>query len=74
MSPELRGVKPTRAIKAFLRAGFDEVRQRGSHAVLRKEGRPLLIIPVHGRELKIGLLRDILKKAGISVERFLELL
>ena len=74
MSPELRGVKPARAVSALKKAGFMEIRRSGSHALLRKEGCPLLIIPMHLKELKIGMLRDILKKAEISIEEFLKLL
>ena len=74
MSKELRGVTAKQAIAALERAGFRVVRQKGSHCLLHKQGSPLLVIPVHGAELKIGLLKKELKKAGLSVEDFNNLL
>ena len=62
------------AIKAFSRAGWIPHRQVGSHVVLRKEGSKVtLSVPKH-KELKPGLLRDLIKAAGLSVEEFEELL
>jgi predicted RNA binding protein YcfA (HicA-like mRNA interferase family) len=74
MPRELRGVTAKQAIAAFQRAGFRVLRQKGSHALLYKEGSPLLVLPVHSKPLKIGLLKKELKKAGISPEDFAELL
>jgi predicted RNA binding protein YcfA (HicA-like mRNA interferase family) len=62
------------AIKAFSRAGWIPHRQVGSHVVLRKEGSKVtLSVPKH-KELKPGLLRDLIKAAGLSVEEFEKLL
>jgi predicted RNA binding protein YcfA (HicA-like mRNA interferase family) len=74
MPKELRGIKAKEAIAAFQRAGFRVLRQKGSHVLLYKEGSPLLVLPAHSKPLKIGLLKKELKKAGISVEDFGELL
>ena len=62
------------AIKAFSRAGWIPHRQVGSHVVLRKEGSKVtLSVPKH-KELKPGLLRDLIKAAGLSLEDFETLL
>jgi predicted RNA binding protein YcfA (HicA-like mRNA interferase family) len=62
------------ARRAFERAGWRFDRQSGSHMILEKPGTPgLLSIPDH-RELKVGLLRGLIRDAGISVEEFLILL
>ena len=62
------------AIKAFTRAGWIPHRQVGSHVVLRKEGSKVtLSVPKH-KELKPGLLRDLIKAAGLSLEEFEKLL
>ncbi|MCZ7402099.1 MAG: type II toxin-antitoxin system HicA family toxin [Candidatus Methanoperedens sp.] len=62
------------AMKAFSRAGWIPHRQVGSHVVLRKEGSKVtLSVPKH-KELKPGLLRELIKAAGLSVEEFEELL
>jgi predicted RNA binding protein YcfA (HicA-like mRNA interferase family) len=44
------------------------VRSTGSHQILRKEGHPAnLSVPVHkGRPIKQGLMRKLLKVAGID--------
>jgi len=70
----LHNLKPDRVVKAFQRAGWRNEGQRGSHVKLSKEGNPnILSIPVHkGRPIKQGLLRDQIKKAGLTVEEFLE--
>ncbi len=71
----LHNLKPERVIKAFERAGWKKRGQTGSHVQLTKEGKPyILSIPVHkGKPIKQGLLRDQIKKAGLTVEEFLEL-
>jgi predicted RNA binding protein YcfA (HicA-like mRNA interferase family) len=54
--------------------GFERVRQRGSHVVLKKqtsEGAVGCVVPLH-RELAIGTLRGILKQAGVTPEEFME--
>jgi predicted RNA binding protein YcfA (HicA-like mRNA interferase family) len=71
--PRLRRVSAQEAIRALERLGF-EVRQRGSHVVLKKEtaeGEIGCVVPLH-RELAIGTLRGILKQAGVTPEQFLE--
>jgi len=71
----LHNLKPERVVKAFQRAGWESRGQRGSHIKLTKGGnRNILSIPVHkGKPIKQGLLRDLISKAGLTVEEFLEL-
>lgn len=58
------------AIKTFGRFGFHVDRQRGSHVVLQKDGYPLhLSVPKHG-EIKKGLLRNLIRDAGLTVDQF----
>ena len=65
--PIISGMK---AIKAFSKAGWIPHRQVGSHVVLRKEGSKVtLSIPKH-KELKPGLLRHLIKAAGLTVDDF----
>ena len=58
--------------KALGRLGFEEVRQRGSHVVM-KRGEAGCVVPMHA-EIKTGTLSGILKQAGVSVEEFIEAL
>lgn len=72
--PELRAVSGQQAIKALERLGFKQVRQRGTHVVLKKStptGNIGCVVPLH-KELKIGTLRGILKLAKVEPEEFLE--
>jgi predicted RNA binding protein YcfA (HicA-like mRNA interferase family) len=65
-------------VKALQREGFEIARQKGSHVQMRKyvKGEKVTFpVPVHkGKTLKPGTLRGILRKAGVAVERLLELL
>lgn len=72
----LHTLKPEKVIKAFERAGWMNKGQRGSHVKLIKNGNPnILSIPVHnGKRIKIGLLKDQIKKSGLTEEDFLKLL
>ncbi len=52
------------------RHGWELLRVRGSHHIYGKKGRVVrLSIPIHGKTpLKIGLLKHLLKMAGIEEE------
>ncbi len=59
-------------VKRFERFGFVQVRQRGSHVVLRKEtteGVVGCVVPLHN-ELAVGTLRGVLRQAGVTAEEF----
>ena len=63
--PKLPRVSGERTIRALERLGFQRVRQRGSHVVLRRrtrEGDFGCAVPLH-RELAVGTLSGILKLA-----------
>ena len=64
-------------VRALTRAGFVVDRIVGSHYVLTHPGDPsrTVVIPVHaGRDLKPGTMRAIIRQAGLTVEKFNELL
>lgn len=74
MAPKLRRVSGRETIRALEKLGFEQVRQRGSHVVLKKqmpEGAVGCVVPLH-RELAIGTLRAILRQAGVTSEQFIE--
>ena len=72
--PDLPRVSGREAVRAFQRAGWEVARQRGSHVVLVKPGCIYsLSIPLHSI-LGPGLLRDLIRKAGLSIEEFVDLL
>jgi predicted RNA binding protein YcfA (HicA-like mRNA interferase family) len=71
--PALSGRELTRALR---RAGFVELRQRGSHVSLEKrtaDGYWRTVVPLH-REIRPGTLSDILTQSGLSKEELRELL
>jgi len=74
--PGLYNLEPKRVIRAFENAGWKNRGSRGSHVKLTKEGNPnILSIPVHkGKPIKIGLLKDQIRKAGLTEKEFLNFL
>lgn len=71
--PQLRKVSGKECLKILCnKFGFQIVRQRGSHIVLKKEtpeGKVGTVVPMHP-EIKIGTLKGILEQAKVSVEEF----
>lgn len=55
-------------IKKLEAAGWEEQRQTGSHRIFKNPAfRDKIVVPDHGKkDIKIGLLNDILKKAGLK--------
>ena len=63
-------------VAALKKAGFEEVRQKGSHVSLQKitpDKTYRTIVPLH-RELAKGTLRDILNQTGLGKEQLAKLL
>lgn len=72
--PKLKRISGEEAIRRLEKLGFQRVRQRGSHVVLKKqtsEGEIGCVVPLH-KELAVGTLRGILKQAKLSIEEFME--
>jgi predicted RNA binding protein YcfA (HicA-like mRNA interferase family) len=59
-------------VKVLVKAGFKPSRQKGSHLILVKNGY-IVPIPKH-KEIKRGLLLEIIAEAGMTKEEFLKLL
>ena len=73
MTP-LPRVSGRQCCEALAKAGFVQVRQHGSHIVLRRlDPFAQVVVPDH-RELDRGTLRAILRHADVSVEEFVRLL
>ena len=70
--PRLPRLSGREVIRVMERLGFVQVRQRGSHVVLRREtpdGAVGCVVPLHN-ELAAGTLRGILRQAGVTREDF----
>ena len=68
-------LKPKEAVRALKKAGFEELRQTGSHLAMgnRKTGK-ITTVPMHSGDLKRSLLKEIIKQSGLSEEEFRNLL
>lgn len=64
--PKMPVLSGSQVVHALEKLGFSQVRQRGSHIVLRR-GSSGCVVPNH-KELKTGTLVGILKQAGVLVD------
>ena len=72
--PQLPVVSGREARRVFEKAGWTFNRQRSSHMILLKSAVPAnLSVPDH-RELDRGLLRGLIRDAGMTVQQFVDLL
>jgi predicted RNA binding protein YcfA (HicA-like mRNA interferase family) len=69
----LRGVSGKDAVKAFVEAGGVVRQGKGDHVNVKMPNGQLITIPV-SRDLKIGLLKSAIRKAGLDDDAFLKLL
>jgi len=70
--PSLTGEQ---VVKALGKAGFQVLRQRGSHVYLKHPDGRATVVPVHkGESVGRGLLRKIMQDADLSRDEFLKLL
>lgn len=65
-----RDVSGSEAARALQRLGFVIQRQTGSHLILRRESRTV-VVPRH-KPLKPGTLKGIIEQAGLKLEQFVE--
>jgi predicted RNA binding protein YcfA (HicA-like mRNA interferase family) len=78
--PKLPRVKDSEVIRALERLGFVQIRQRGSHVVLKRqivdENEAVIeigcVVLLHNKTIAVGTLKSILNQAGVSVEEFLD--
>jgi predicted RNA binding protein YcfA (HicA-like mRNA interferase family) len=61
-------------VSALEKAGFYVARQRGSHILMKRDDPAARVSVPNHRTLKTGMLRGIIKDAGLTVDEFLELL
>jgi predicted RNA binding protein YcfA (HicA-like mRNA interferase family) len=70
--PKLPVLSGDNLIKALKKAGFEVVRQKGSHVSLQK-GEHKTVVPLHD-ELAKGTLLGIMKQCGMGRDELLELI
>ena len=67
--PKLPHLSGAEIIRALERLGFQQLRQKGSHVILRR-GSTGCVVPLH-RDVKIGTLSGVLRQAGVTAEEFI---
>ena len=68
-------LKSEEVLAALSKAGFQRVRQVGSHILLKHTDGRAVTVPWHGQtDIGRGLLRKILRDVEMSLEEFLTLL
>lgn len=73
--PKIPPLNPNKIVKILEKTGFKVIRQKGSHVIMMNSRKTRIVIPVHpGKDIKPGLIRAIIREAGISREKFLTLL
>ena len=71
----LRPVPARKVIKLLNKVGFQTIRQRGSHVILKHPDGRVTVVPIHpGEDIGRGLLSKIIKDTRMSKEQFLKLL
>jgi predicted RNA binding protein YcfA (HicA-like mRNA interferase family) len=71
----LRSIPAKKVIKVLNKIGFEVVRQRGSHVILKHPDGRVTVVPVHsGEDIGRGLLSKIIKDTRMTREEFLKLL
>lgn len=72
--PRLTPVSARECIRVLQLIGFVIDRQAGSHITLIREDPPGRVTVPNHKELKVGMLRKIIRDAELSIDEFLELL
>lgn len=72
--PAIHPVHYSDLVRVFEKDGFTFVRQRGDHLIYTKPGvtRPLVIPAYHA--VPVFIIKNLLRTAGMTRERYLELL
>jgi len=67
-----RDVNGEQAVRALIRLGFSDERQTGSHRIMRKDRRTV-VVPMH-RPIKPGTLKGLVEQTGLTMEEFVAML
>jgi predicted RNA binding protein YcfA (HicA-like mRNA interferase family) len=68
---KLSNISGKKAVKIFEKIGYQIDHQTESHIILYHQDKPILSVPNH-KELAPGLLRSLIRQAGITVDEFLD--
>ena len=74
--PKLPRLSGKEVIKALSKSGFEVIRQRGSHVIMKKktsDGEIATVVPNH-KEVDRGTLLEIIRQAKLTRDEFMSLL
>ena len=76
MSPKMPRITAAELMRALKRDGWQQVRQSGSHAILKHPDKPgRVTIPMHTHKIvRLQTLESILEQADLTVNDLVELL
>jgi predicted RNA binding protein YcfA (HicA-like mRNA interferase family) len=70
----LPALKPDEVVRKLQSDGFQIDHVTGSHYIMRHPDGRRTVVPYHaGRDIKRGVLRAIIRQAGLTVDEFLKL-
>ena len=67
---KLKNVKSKEVLRILQKQGFEIKRQAGTHVILRKENRTV-VVPIHREIMPIGTLKSIEKQSGVDFRELL---
>jgi len=62
---KLKNVKSKEVVKILQRNGFEIKRQSGTHVILKKN-KKMVVVPIHHETMPTGTLKSIEKQAGLK--------
>lgn len=66
--------KPKKVVSILQKLGFLKKRQAGSHAIMfNSETQVVISVPIHTKDIKKGLMKNIIKQANSTEEEFIKL-
>lgn len=74
MQDKLPVLKTDEILRVLLKIGFQPKRKKGSHLILTKNNK-MVVVPIHeGRDVPKGTLLNIIKQASLTKKGFLKYL
>mgnify|MGYP001585634467 FL=1 len=67
---KLKNIKSKEVLRILQKQGFEIKRQAGTHVILRKENKTV-VVPIHREIMPIGTLKSIEKQSGVDFRELL---
>ena len=62
---KLKNIRSKEVLKILQKQGFEIKRQSGTHVIMRKENKTV-VVPIHKETMPIGTLKSIERQSGIK--------